>query len=49
MLGTSVLTPSFRYHPAIIAQTFVTLGVLYPGRIIPGIGSAESFNEAPLG
>ncbi len=49
LLGTSVLTPTFRYHPAVIAQAFATLGVLYPGRIILGVGSGESLNEVPLG
>ena len=49
VLGTSVLTPTFRYHPAVIAQAFATLGVLYPGRIILGVGSGESLNEVPLG
>lgn len=48
-LGTSVLTPTFRYHPAVIAQAFATLGCLYPGRIILGVGSGESLNEAALG
>lgn len=49
VVGTSVLTPTFRYHPAIIAQAFATLGCLYPGRVVLGIGSGESMNEAPLG
>lgn len=49
VLGTSVLTPTFRYHPAVIAQAFATLGSLFPGRIILGVGSGESLNEAPLG
>jgi coenzyme F420-dependent glucose-6-phosphate dehydrogenase len=48
-LGTSVLTPTFRYHPAVIAQAFATLGVMYPGRVVLGVGSGESLNEAPLG
>jgi coenzyme F420-dependent glucose-6-phosphate dehydrogenase len=48
-LGTSVLTPTFRYHPAVIAQAFATLGCLAPGRIVLGVGSGESMNEAPLG
>jgi coenzyme F420-dependent glucose-6-phosphate dehydrogenase len=48
-IGTSVLTPTFRYHPAVIAQAFATLGCLYPGRVVLGIGSGESMNEAPLG
>jgi len=45
LLGTSVLTPTFRYQPAIVAQAFGTLGVLNPGRMILGIGSGESLNE----
>jgi coenzyme F420-dependent glucose-6-phosphate dehydrogenase len=49
VLGTSVLTPTFRYHPAVIAQAFATLGCLAPGRIILGVGSGESLNEVPLG
>ena len=48
ILGTSVLTPTFRYQPAIIAQAFGTLGVLYPGRIILGVGSGESLNEVAV-
>src|SRR5699024_5711164 len=48
-LGTSVLTPTFRYHPAIIAQAFATLGCLYPGRIILGMGTGEPMSEVPLG
>lgn len=48
-IGTSVLTPTFRYHPAVIAQAFATLGCLYPGRVVLGIGSGESMNEVPLG
>src|SRR5260221_10805480 len=34
LLGTSVLTPLFRYPPAVVAQTLLKLGALYPGRII---------------
>lgn len=45
LIGTSVLTPTFRYNPAIVAQAFGTLGVLNPGRMILGIGSGESLNE----
>ena len=47
VMGTSVLTPTFRYHPSIVAQAFATLGVLFPGRVILGIGSGESLNETP--
>jgi coenzyme F420-dependent glucose-6-phosphate dehydrogenase len=46
-LGTSVLTPTFRYHPSIVAQAFATLGCLYPSRVVLGIGSGESLNEVP--
>ncbi len=49
LIGTSVLTPTFRYHPVIVAQAFATLGCLYPGRVILGMGTGESMNEAPLG
>ncbi len=45
LLGTSVLTPTFRYQSAIVAQAFGTLGVLNPGRMILGVGSGESLNE----
>ncbi len=47
VIGTSVLTPTFRYHPAIIAQAFGTLGSLFPGRIVLGMGTGESMNEVP--
>jgi coenzyme F420-dependent glucose-6-phosphate dehydrogenase len=48
-LGTSVVTPTFRYHPAIVAQATATLGCLFPGRTMLGVGTGESMNEAPLG
>src|SRR5207302_9594908 len=47
LLGTSVLTPTFRYHPSIVAQAFGTLGALFPGRMILGVGTGESLNEVP--
>ena len=47
VMGTSVLTPTFRYHPSIVAQTFGTLGSMFPGRVILGIGTGESLNEVP--
>ncbi len=46
-LGTSVLTPTLRYHPSIVAQAFGTLGVLFPGRIFLGVGTGEAMNETP--
>jgi coenzyme F420-dependent glucose-6-phosphate dehydrogenase len=48
-LGTSVLTPSFRYNPAVIAQALATLSCLAPGRVILGVGTGESMNEVPVG
>jgi coenzyme F420-dependent glucose-6-phosphate dehydrogenase len=48
ILGTSVLTPTFRYHPAVVAHAFATLGVMYPERIVLGIGTGESMNEVPV-
>ncbi|MDV3208980.1 MAG: LLM class flavin-dependent oxidoreductase, partial [Rhodococcus ruber] len=44
-LGTSVLTPTFRYNPAVIAQAFATMGCLYPGRVMLGVGTGEALNE----
>jgi coenzyme F420-dependent glucose-6-phosphate dehydrogenase len=46
-LGTSVLTPTLRYPPAIVAQAFGTLGCLAPGRVYLGVGSGEAMNETP--
>ena len=47
-LGTSVVTPTLRYHPAIVAQAMGTLGCLYPGRVWLGVGTGEALNELPL-
>jgi coenzyme F420-dependent glucose-6-phosphate dehydrogenase len=49
VLGTSVLTPTFRYNPAVIAQAFATMGCLYPGRVFLGIGTGEALNEIATG
>jgi coenzyme F420-dependent glucose-6-phosphate dehydrogenase len=46
-LATSVLTPTLRYHPSVVAHTFATLGALYPGRVVLGVGSGEAMNETP--
>ena len=48
-LGTSVLTPTFRYNPAVIAQAFATMGCLYPGRVFLGVGTGEALNEIATG
>jgi coenzyme F420-dependent glucose-6-phosphate dehydrogenase len=47
VIGTSVLTPTFRYHPAVVAHAFGTLGDMYPGRVVLGLGTGESLNEIP--
>ncbi len=47
LMGTSVMTPTFRYHPSIIAQSFATLAVMFPNRVILGLGSGESLNDVP--
>lgn len=47
-LGTSVMTPTFRYNPAVVAQAFGTLGCLYPGRVMIGVGTGEALNEVAV-
>ena len=49
LIGTSVMTPTFRYNPAVVAQAFATMGVLYPGRIFLGVGTGEALNEIATG
>ncbi len=48
-LGTSVMTPTFRYNPAVVAQAFATMGLLYPGRVFLGVGTGEALNEIASG
>jgi coenzyme F420-dependent glucose-6-phosphate dehydrogenase len=48
-IGTSVVTPTFRYHPALVAQMAATIQSLAGGRFFLGIGTGESMNEVPLG
>jgi coenzyme F420-dependent glucose-6-phosphate dehydrogenase len=47
LIGTSVLTPTFRYHPSVVAHAFGTLGAMFPGRVALGLGTGESLNEVP--
>ncbi len=44
-MGTTVTCPTFRYHPAVVAEAFASLSLLYPGRIFLGLGSGEALNE----
>ncbi|MEN0015424.1 MAG: LLM class flavin-dependent oxidoreductase [Solirubrobacteraceae bacterium] len=48
-LATGVTPIVHHYHPGLIAQAFMSLESLYPGRITLGAGSGESVNESPLG
>src|SRR3954468_21665300 len=48
-IGTGVTAPVFRHNPAVVAQAFMTLEAMYPGRAFLGIGSGESLNESPCG
>ena len=48
-LGSAVTAPVHRYHPAVVAQAFATLEIMFPGRLYMGIGSGESLNETPCG
>jgi coenzyme F420-dependent glucose-6-phosphate dehydrogenase len=48
-IGTGVTAPILRYHPAVVAQVFATLGFMFPNRVFLGIGRGESLNEVPAG
>jgi coenzyme F420-dependent glucose-6-phosphate dehydrogenase len=47
--STGVTPPIGRYHPGLIAQTFATLGAMYPGRVRLTLATGEAMNERPLG
>ncbi len=48
-LGPGVTCPTFRFHPAIVAQAAATLEAMYPGRTWLGLGSGEALNEHVVG
>ena len=48
-IGTGVTAPILRYHPAIVAQVFATLGFMFPNRVFLGVGRGESLNEVTSG
>ena len=48
-MGTGVTAPILRYHPAIVAQVFATLGFMFPNRVFLGVGRGESLNEVTSG
>lgn len=48
-LVTGVTCPSFRYHPAIVAQAAATVALLSDGRFTLGVGAGERLNEHVVG
>ncbi len=48
-IGTGVTPVLHHYHPGLIAQAWMSLEQLYPGRTWLGVGSGEALNEIPLG
>ena len=44
-IGTTVTCPTLRYNPAVVAEAFASLSLLYPGRVFLGVGSGEALNE----
>ncbi|WP_404953486.1 LLM class F420-dependent oxidoreductase [Streptomyces sp. 147326] len=48
-LMTYVTCPTFRYHPAVIAQKAATMQLLSQGRFRLGLGSGENLNEHIVG
>jgi coenzyme F420-dependent glucose-6-phosphate dehydrogenase len=49
MIGTGVTAPILRYHPAIVANVFATLGYMFPHRVFLGVGKGEALNEVTSG
>ncbi len=49
VMGTGVRAPILRYHPAIVAQVFATLGYMFPNRVFLGVGKGEALNEVTSG
>ena len=48
-LMTYVTCPTFRYHPAVVAQKAATVQMLSKGRFTLGLGSGENLNEHVVG
>jgi G6PDH family F420-dependent oxidoreductase len=48
-LMTYVTCPTFRYHPAVVAQKAATVQLLANGRFTLGLGAGENLNEHVVG
>jgi G6PDH family F420-dependent oxidoreductase len=48
-LMTAVTCPTFRYHPAVVAQAAATVALLSDSRFRLGLGSGERLNEHVIG
>jgi G6PDH family F420-dependent oxidoreductase len=48
-LMTYVTCPTKRYHPAVVAQSAATVGILSDGRFTLGLGAGENLNEHVTG
>ncbi|MGZ4879608.1 MAG: LLM class flavin-dependent oxidoreductase [Halobacteriota archaeon] len=46
--STAVTAPIMRYNPAVVAQAFMTMQSMYPGRVGLGVGTGEDLNEIQL-
>ena len=47
-IGTSVTTPTFRYNPAVMAQSFASMALLTGNRVVLGAGTGEALNEVAV-
>lgn len=48
-LGVGAIAPTFRWHPALVAQASATLASLYPNRHWLAVGSGEAISEHVVG
>jgi len=48
-ITTAVTCPTYRIHPAVLAQATATVAAMAPGRFRFGVGSGERLNEHILG
>jgi G6PDH family F420-dependent oxidoreductase len=48
-VATAVTCPTFRLHPAVVAQAAATAAAMLPGRFTLGLGTGEALNEHILG